>query len=328
MSSRNKFFHLCLVALSMALALPFTASAASDNWPNSPIKILVPFSAGGAADIMARTMAPQIGKQLGVAVVVENTTGGAGAVAMSKLATSKPDGYTLILTSSAPCTLTPNRSDVGYTNKEFAPIAQIVDLPNYVVVHKDSGIKTLPELLEKAEKEKNITYGTAGAGLAQNTQIEALLMAIKKPEILTHVPFDGGSQAVAALLGNQISAAMCVITEVMPHIKSGTFVALATSTARRDKALPDIPTFAELGYPTYGGSWYGFAAPAKTPAPIIKRLSAIVKDTCELPEIIEVFEKIGNPIQYLDDQAFTELWMKAYETNKNIIAELLKQSKK
>ena len=317
------------MTLALATAFPFAASAASAEWqPKNPIKILVPYSAGGAADLATRAVAPEMSKRLGVPVVVENATGGAGAIGMAKLASSKPDGYTLIYTSMGAATLTPIRSNVGYTNKEFTPLAQMVNMPCYIVVHKDSGIKSLPELLAKAEKGETVTYGTAGAGLIQNTHMEAMLLAIKKPGLLVHVPFNGGSQAVAALLGKQIDAAMCVMPEILPQVKNGTFVALATSYAERDPALPDVPAFPELGYPGYGGGWQGFAAPANMPAPIVERLDSVLKEISGLPEVIDVFTKLGNPIRFIGHKEFTEQWMRDYETNKEVIAELLKHQKK
>ncbi len=328
MSLPRKLFRLCLTALCLAAALPPAAAMAAGNWPSRTIKIVVPYSAGGSADLIARTMAPGIGKQLGVSVVVENAPGGAGAIGMAKLAASKPDGYTLVFTTIGPATLSPNWADVGYTNKEFAPIAQVADVPTYIAVHRDSGIKTMAELLEKAEKEKNFTYGTIGAGLIQNVQMESLLLFLKKPGLMTHIPFDGASQVIAALLGKQVTVGMTTVTEMLPHIQNGSFVALATTNSKRDKALPDVPAFPDLGFPGYGGTWFGFAAPAKTPVSVIERLSAVIKQESERPETAATFAKLGNPVQFLDNKAFTEKWMRTFEANKATIAEMKKHSKK
>ena len=311
-----------LLATALMLALPGLAAAA---WPSKTIKIIVPFSAGGGADLMARALAPELSKALGVSVVVENAPGGGGAIAMAKLANAKPDGYTIIHTTIGPATLTPNSSDVGYTNKEFAPVAQVADVPNVIAVHKDSGIKTLKELFEKAEKE-NVTYGTSGAGLTQNVQMEGLFLSIDKPNLLNHIPFNGGSQAIAALLGKQVDCAVAIVPEPLPHIKNGTFIGLGITSAERDPALPDVPTLKEQGYSLAGGVWYGFAAPAKTPADVIATLEAAFAKATKEQAIIDAFTKLGNPVQYLDTKAFTEKWMQTFESNKKVL-DLMKAKK-
>ncbi len=309
-----------LVALAMVVCFSSIGSAA-DNWPKSTIKVIVPFTAGGGADLMARALAPEISKNLGVSVVVENATGGGGAIAMNKLARSKPDGYTIILTTVGPSTLVPNKSNVGYGTKEFAPIAQVADVPNVVAVRKDSGITTLEQLFAKGETE-TITYGTSGAGHTQNVQMETLLMLIDKPGLMTHVPFDGGSQAVAALLGGQVNACVCIVPEPLPHIQNGTFLGLCITSSERDPALPDVPTLKELGYALEGGVWYGYAAPANTPPDIIAKLDEAIAKATAMPEIVDVFEKIGSPVQYLNHEAFTEKWLKTFESNKAVMAKM------
>lgn len=311
---------MLLSILGLMLCFP-AFSAAANAWPGSTIKILVPFSAGGGADLMARALAPEMSKFLGVAVVVENAPGGGGALAMAKLANSKPDGYTIIHTTIGPATLTPNSSDVGYTNKEFAPIAQVADVPNVIAAHKDSGFTSLKDMLKKAETE-NLTYGTSGAGLTQNVQMEALFLGLNKPGLMTHVPFNGGSQAVAALLGKQVTAAVAIVPEPLPHIQNGAFVGLGITSAERDPSLPNVPTLKEQGYDLVGGVWYGFAAPAKTPAPVIARLEAALAEATRQPAIQEVFKKLGNPVQFLNTKDFTEKWMRSFESNKKVLTQM------
>jgi tripartite-type tricarboxylate transporter receptor subunit TctC len=242
---------------------------------------------------------------------------------MNKLAHAKPDGYTIALTTVGPSTLVPNKTDVGYTTKEFSPIAQVADVPNVISVRKDSGVKTLKELFTRGEKE-TLTYGTSGAGHTQNIQMETLLMLINKPELLTHVPFDGGSQAIAALLGGQISASMNIVPEPLPHIQNGAFIGLCITSSERDPALPDVPTLKELGYALEGGVWYGYAAPAKTPPSIVAKLDEALAQATGLPNIQEIFKKLGSPVQYLNSEAFTEKWLKTYETNKGVMEKMKK----
>lgn len=317
----KKVYGLLLMLLLVLSCSTFAAAA--DTWPKSTIKVLVPFTAGGGADLMARALAPELSKILGVSVVVENATGGGGAIAMNKLARAKPDGYTIALTTVGPSTLVPNKSDVGYTTKEFTPLAQVADVPNVVSVRKDSGIKTLEELFAKAEKE-TLTYGTSGAGHTQNIQMETLLMLINKPGLLTHVPFDGGSQAVAALLGGQISASMNIVPEPLPHIQNGAFVGICITSSERDPALPEVPTLKELGYALEGGVWYGYAAPAKTPPAVVAKLDEALAKATSLTGIQDVFKKLGSPVQFLDSKAFTAKWLRTYEINKDVMAKMKK----
>jgi tripartite-type tricarboxylate transporter receptor subunit TctC len=296
------------------------------TWPQKPVTIIVPYAAGGGADLMARALSTPLEKELGKAFVVSNKPGGSGAIGMSELARSKADGYTVILTSVGACTLTPNNSNVGYTNKEFAPVAQIADIPIVVAVHKDSPIKSLKELFAAGEKTPGkLTYGTAGAGLIQNVSMEGLLLNMNKRGLFSHVPFNGGAEAVSALLGKQTDFAVAIATEIIPQFKSGEFRALAISSAKRYELMPDVPTFKELGYDLQVGVWYGFAAPAGTPEAVIKKLEAALSKATKDPAVVQTFKKINQPIIFLDSSSFKTKWMKDFDTNKKVLAELKKK---
>ena len=290
------------------------------DWPKGNIKIIVPYSAGGGTDLMARTISPYLADILGTSVVVENLTGGSGAVAMNALANSAPDGYTLILTSIGASTLTPNSSDVGYTNKEFAPIAQISDVPNVFCVNKNLGISTWEEYLALAKSKGNITYGSSGAGLTQNIQTESLLAEKNQSGLITHIPFDGGSASMTALLGEQVDATVNIVSECLPYINDGTFIPLWVSSPERDPDLPDTPTALELGYTSVnGGVWYGIAAPAGTNDAIIQKIDATVAETLRNQDVIDTFTNLGTPIDYMNSADFTGKWMENYDTNKAIL---------
>lgn len=330
MNPRKKF-TLILVAV-FVLALLAGCGGAKDkaatkdtNWPQKPVTIIVPYAAGGGADLMARALATPLEKELGKAFVVSNKPGGSGAIGMSELARSKNDGYTIILTSVGACTLTPNNSNVGYSNKEFAPVSQIADIPIVVAVHKDSPIKSLKELFAAGEKTPGkMTYGTAGAGLIQNVSMEGLLMKMNKRGMFSHVPFNGGAEAVSALLGKQTDFAVAIATEIIPQLKSGEFRALAVSSTKRYDLMPDVPTFKELGYDLQVGVWYGFAAPAGTPEAVIKKLEVAIAKAAKDPAVIQTFNKINQPIVYLDSSSFKDKWMTDFDTNKKVIAALKK----
>lgn len=295
-------------------------SAAAADWPKSNIKIICPYTAGGGADLMARTVAPQLADMLGVSVTVENNTGGSGAVAMNLLASSKADGYTLVLTTVGAATLTPNSSDVGYTDAEFAPISQVSSVPNVFCVHKDLGVSTWEEYLALAEEKGNLTYGTSGAGLTQNVQVERMLAERDQTGLITHIPFDGGAASVTALLGQQVDATVNIVSECKPYIEDGTFIPLFVTEKSDD--LPDVPTTADLGYEVQGGVWYGFAAPAGTDQAIIDRLDDCFAEIMQMDEVIETYENLGCPVVYLDSEDFTTQWKNDFQSNKEALAAL------
>lgn len=298
---------------------------AAADYPKSPVTVIVPYAAGGGADLMSRALATKLQEQLGQPFVVSDKPGGSGGIGMAELARSKADGYTIILTSIGAATLTPNNADVGYSNKEFAPIAQIADIPLVLAVHKDSPYQTMADLMAAGDKEPGkLTYGSAGAGLIQNVSMEGMLMDINKRGLFTHVPFNGGSEAVSALLGKQTDFVVAIATEVIPQMKSGEFRALAVSSAERYELIPDVPTFNEQGYKLQVGTWYGFAAPAGTPEAVIAKLDGAIKTALDDPSVKETFTKLNQPTEYLDSKSFTEKWMADFDKNKAIVEALRK----
>lgn len=302
-----------------------TAAEGSD-YPKQSVTIVVPYAAGGGADLMGRALGATLQKELGQAFIVSNKPGGSGGIGMAEVARSKADGYTIILTSVGAATITPNSSDVGFTNKEFAPIAQVADIPLMLAVKADSPFKTVQELFNYAEKNPGkLTYGTAGAGLIQNVSMEGLLMDMGKRGLFTHVPFNGGAEAVTALMGGQTDFAIAIATEIIPQVKSGLFKTLAVSTAERYAETPDVPTFKESGYNYEVGVWYGFAAKAGTPDVVLQKLEAAFNKSLQDPEVISIFKKINQPIAYMDSKSFTEKWMSSYEKYKVVVSELNKK---
>lgn len=313
-----------IVAALLALTFLMSFTATAGDYPTRTIKIVVPFSAGGGTDLMARAIAPELSERLGgKSVIVENKAGGSGAIGMSVLQHAKPDGYTLAITSAGPTTLTPNHSDVGYTNKEFAPICQVSSLPIAIFVHVDSGIETLAQLIAKAEKNfGSMTYSTSGAGLIQHVTMEMFLQEIGKPGLFNHVPFDGGVEAVTALLGKQVDFCVGDSADTSAFINEGTLRCLAVTSEESDPLLPGAPTLKELGYNLVSGSWWGFAAPAGTPGEIIKKLDAAIYDCLQDPELVKIFGNLSQPIDYKPQAEFTKMWMTNFDIFKEIIANL------
>lgn len=321
---------MLLVGVLVLLMTTWCAADAqqSVNYPTKAIKILVPFTAGGGADLMTRAMQPALEGELGVPIAVENKTGANGGIAMATLAQAKPDGYTLIMTSTGPSTIGPNIFDMGYTNKDFAPVAQVSEVPTGLAVRKDSGIRTLVEFIDKAKANPGkLTFGTSGAGSTHHLAMEALSMTvIGKGGMLSHVAFEGGAAAATALLGGHIDAAACILTEILPYAESGNFIILGIASDERSPLAPNIPTFKELGYDVVQSTWYGIAAPARTPEVIVDKLDKTICKVLKHPEVIKRFENIKSPIVYLDHKAFADKWNRMYVSNARLVEELgLKQ---
>ena len=324
----KKFFSIILVAV-MVLAMSGcsgSAPASDAKFPTSTIKILVPFNPGGSTDLMARLLAPEMSTRLGVPVVVENKPGGGGAIGMIEMVQSKADGHTLILCSNSAATLTPNNADVGYTNKEMIPVAQISQLATGIYVRADSGITNLEEFIAVCEAEFGTkTFSTSGTGGVHHLTAELFMKAIDKPGLINHVPFDSGTEAITAVLGKQVDFSFGDAADGLPFVQDGTLRVIAMGAdPGRDYFFPDVPSFKELGYDVVMGPWFGFAAPAGTPDDVVAKIDATIKECLELPAIAEGFKNLSQPIVYSGQADFTKRWMGDYDTNKALIEALNK----
>lgn len=328
---RNKILSILLVGLlSFVLvgcnsnANSGSASSGEGDYPKRPITLIIPYAAGGSADIQARIISESLQNQLGVAINVVSQPGGAGAVGMNAVKSAKADGYTIILTAVGPSTLTPNANEVGYnTTEDFYPIAQISEAPYGLAVNVDSGIETLEQLLKfaKDNPEKG-TYGTTGAGLHQHIVMSDFLNKLDGIH-MEHIPFEGGAEAVSALLGNHVTASANTISEITPHKESGAINIVAVTSEERLNDLPDVPTFKELGYELVGqGAWFGFMAPKDTPKEIVDLLDDGIKKALEDEKVIDQFKNVGLPIQYLGSEQFKNKVNEENEKNAKVIQSL------
>jgi tripartite-type tricarboxylate transporter receptor subunit TctC len=315
---------LCAISIVLSSTLLFwgiSTATAAQGFPVSTVKIIVPYAAGGGTDLIARALAKHFSESWKVSVIVENKTGGSGAVGMSSLAGSKADGHTVILTALAAATMTPLMNDVGYTNVEFAPIAQVTAMDTALCVHSNSGIKTFKDFFARAAaKPGQFTYGTTGASSLQNLLTVQLQKEMGLPNILTHIPYDGGAKAIMALMGEQTNACVAMVPDLLTHIKSGIFIPLCVYTTKRVDQLPGVPSIGELGYPSIGvPTWYGFAAPAKTPKGILDFWDNELHKALTNPEMIRIFNTFNQNVAYLNRADFTELWMNTYKLNTKMI---------
>jgi tripartite-type tricarboxylate transporter receptor subunit TctC len=305
--------RLTALLLILALVVIGAAVVADEPYPSRPISLVAPFPPGGVADQTARPVAAAMEKTLKNPVGVVNKTGAAGAVGMQFVATSKPDGYTLLLALSS-ISIIPEADKIfdrkpAFTVDQFAPIALISADPTILVVPASKPWKTAREFIEDARKSPGqISYSSSGVYGTLHMAMELLSQAADIK--LRHVPFSGGGPAVTAVLGGHVDALASGPSVVLPQIKAGTLRALAGWGDKRIAALPDVPTFKELGYPDAEFYiWAGLFAPRGTPEPVLAKLRDTLKQVVADPEFKGAMDKLETPIvfkQGADFQKFFE----------------------
>jgi tripartite-type tricarboxylate transporter receptor subunit TctC len=280
-----------LLVLILAFASAATATRA-DDYPTHPIRLIVPFAAGGAADSVARIIGKRIGDALGQTVVVEDRGGGGGIIGAEVVSSAPPDGYTLLLGQSGPISINPGiYKKLPYDpEKDFAPVSMTSAYPYIVVVNPSLGIKTLAELVALAKRDPGkLNYGTTGVGSSNHLVTE--LFDNRAGIKMTHVPYRGTSLAVADLIAGQVQVVFSDPVSALSHVKAGTLIALAVTSKDRSPVAPDVPTIAESGYPGFDAiAWHGIMAPARTPQPIIDRLNAEIVKALKDPETIKLIQ--------------------------------------
>ncbi len=281
-------FLLVLVALALA------PQAAKAEYPDRPITAIVPFAPGGPADIIGRILSTFMPPILGQSVVIENRGGAAGNIGMGQAARAKPDGYTLLMTSTAVAVNTALFKNLPYDPiKDFAPISELVNAPNVLVVRSDSGIATIADLVARAKAQPNtFSYGSPGAGTKSHLTGEQL--KLRAGIDMVHVPFRGAGPAAQAVLAGQLQVASVALAAAEPLIKSGDLRALAVTGDKRWFSLPDVPTMIESGYPGFvSDTFNALFAPAGTPPEIIEILVRASRGAMQRPEALDAARKAG-----------------------------------
>ncbi len=273
-----------------AIALCAT-SALAQSWPERPIRVLVGFSPGATLDVMARALAPPLSKQLGQSVVVENKSGGSGTLALTLLANSPPDGYTLELTGTGPLSISPFVQP--FDLPPLQPISLVARGPMALVVQSSLPINSVAELIAAAKaKPDSLFYGSSGVGSTPHLAGE--LFAMKAGVRLTHVPYKGNLDAINDVLAGQIQITFSGMPPILPHIQAGRLKALAVASAQRNDTLPSVPTMAEAGLSGAEAlSHYGFLGPVGMPPQVIARLNAEIAKAIAQPEIAAIFKNLG-----------------------------------
>ena len=303
-----------LLCITAALASMTFGARAEDAYPNRPVHIVVPFTAGGVVDSIARIVADKLATKLGVAMVVENKPGAGGAAGTALVATAAPDGYTLLCVSPGHV-VTPSLIKVRWDPvRDFRGIEGFGVIPNVIVVPASSPVKTLPEFIALAKKSPGqLTYGTAGIGTSNHLSGELLSQSAGLK--LSHIPYKGQPDALNDLLAGRLDMMPLTAALAAPHLKSGQLRALAVTTARRSTALPSVPTAAEAGnLPGYEvGTWFGFVAPAKTPDAVVAKLSRDIAEILAMPDVKARLETLGMEIAPQAPPQFDE-FVKAEQT--------------
>jgi len=282
---RRLFAALRAVALLAATLFAVPAQAAD------PIKMVVPFAAGGPVDALARILAQELSTRLATDVVVENRGGAGGLLAVDQVARALADGRTILFASVGAFVITNAlKPQPGYDQlKTFAPVARIGAAPTLFIVKGDSAVKTLGELIAKAKADSKMSYGSAGVGTTMHIAAEQLNHSAGTR--ITHVPYRGIAPALNDIMGGHIDFLNGDITVLYPLVKQGTIRALAVAGNARSSLLPDVPTAAELGYKgVYMENWYGALVPAATPPDVLAKLEAAIMDAVKTPA---VWEKIA-----------------------------------
>ena len=283
---------LALAAVVVSFSLPLTALAAT--WPERPITIIVPFQPGGASDSLGRVLIKPLTEALGKTVVIENRPGAGGNIGITAVARAKPDGYTLLLTSSVVVVNSSLYKTAGFDPiKDFAPISDSGASPNVIATRADSGINSLNEMLAIARaKPDYLNYSSGGIGVTPHLGME--LFKSRAKVNITHVPYPGGGPAILAILSNATHVGSVNILGLMQHVSSGAIRVLVQTGTERWSELPNVPTLAEAGFPgTESETFVAMLAPAGTPQEIVDRLAAETTTILKRQEVRDLLKTMG-----------------------------------
>ena len=318
LSHSLKFAALAL-ALSAAWAQPATAQAA---YPSKPIKLIAPFAAGGAADTVARILAPKLSESLGQPIIIENRAGASGAIGSAYVAAAAPDGYTLLINLGPPHqTVQFFTKGIKYDPvKDFTAISHVATAPQALVVPASSPIKSVADFVAAAKASaKGLSYATSGAGTSQH--LAGLLLASSEKLALTHVGYRGGAPALTDVIGAQIDAGILVLSNTLPYIQSGKLRALGVVENHRSRSAPTIPTLAEGGLTGFSvpDTWVGVIGPAGLPAPIVQRLNADILKVLRNADVKAQLQQAGYDAVEASPEEFAKQLADSTQVYKSIV---------
>ncbi len=319
--------RLCLKALTIATlaacaALPHAWAQGGDAYLNKPIKLIVPFAAGGSTDIVARVLAEGMRSTLGQPIVVDNKAGAGGVIGTEAVAQAAPDGYTVGMATVSTMTINPHL----YTRAEglaakLTPVANLVTMPAVYMVHPNLGVKTFEAFVAKAKAEPGkISGAVPGVGTLGHLLLASFNETLKTD--IQIVPYRGAGPALNDALAGLVQLMPDQLPSAMPHIKSGKLIPLVIAANGRSPELPNVPTFKELGYGELnqlGISWFGIVVPKGTPAPIVKRLQEAAVKAAHLPSVQQHLKKLGASVTDMDQSQFPAQIAKETQRNKALL---------
>ena len=307
--------NLFIKSIAIA-ALTMASIAHAQTFPTKPIRLICPFPPGGAVDIASRAIANEMSKTLGQQVVVENKPGAGGNIGGAEAARSAPDGYTIFMTTSGINAINPALySKMPFDpNKDLVPVSALVSLNNVLVLHPSVTAKSVAEIIAMAKAQPGkMTYASSGSGTSIHMSGE-MFKHLTQVDIL-HIPYKGSSPGLTDLLGGQVMMMFDNVPSALPHIKSGKLRALATTGAKRDPTLPDLPTVAEAGVVGYeSGVWFGLSIPAGTPREIIAKLNAEAVKGTRSPDFVTRMTALGYNIIGSTPEQMSEMLKKEVST--------------
>ncbi|HLV29510.1 MAG TPA: tripartite tricarboxylate transporter substrate binding protein [Burkholderiaceae bacterium] len=290
---RTGLAAMAVVTAVSAMALP-TAHAQETDWPNKPIRMVVPFPPGGSTDAVGRMLGNLLADRLGQSVVIENRGGASGTIGSNVVAKADPDGYTLLVSGVGSNAIGYSLYDnIAYQDAEFAHVSLLATGPNVLVVNPNFQAKTFEDFIRIVkENPGKFTYASSGSGSSGHLSME-MLKQVAGLDIV-HAPYKGGAAAVTAVMGDQVQALVLNQDNLLPHVQAGKLRALAVTSLKRNPAYPDVPTVAESGYPGYSAeSFFGLTAPAGTPPEVMEKLNRETVAAMNDPSIRSKLEEVG-----------------------------------
>jgi tripartite-type tricarboxylate transporter receptor subunit TctC len=315
-----------IAAAALLAALTGSAQAQAD-YPNRPITIIVNITPGSGTDLIARTVADGLKTILKQTVVVENRPGAGGSIGANVVANSEPDGYRLLVSSSAIASLPAVQTSLPYdTEKDLTPIAPLADLPAVIWISPSKGIKSINELIEKARKAPGeVMFGSSGVASASHLEVERLRAAADLK--LTHVPYRGAPEAIADTAAGRVDFVIAPFASGRAFMDNKQLIAIATTAKKRSPLFPDVPTITESGLKMRMGAWVGLFGPKGMPPELVQKLHAATVAALQLPEAKDRFAKLGGDVMPQSPAEFKKMISEEIAENKKLLASLSQEKK-
>ncbi len=318
---------LRLLAIAAALLVSPVAAFAQADYPNRPITIIVNITPGSGTDLIARTVAEGLKTILKQPVVVENRPGAGGSIGAAAVVNSEPDGYRLLVSSSAIASLPAVQTSLPYdTEKDLTPIAPLADLPAVIWISPTKGIKSITELIEKARKAPGeVMFGSSGVASASHLEVERMRAAANIK--LTHVPYRGAPEAIADTAAGRVDFVIAPLASGRAFMDNNQLIAIASTAKKRSPLIPDVPTIGESGLKMRMGAWVGLFGPKGMSPELVQKLHAAAVAAMALPESKERFAKLGGDTMPLSPDEFKKLVSDEIAENKELLASLSAEKK-